>query len=109
MALTTGNIRTPPPVGTIGTYGGVMLYIINAADVQFRHESESRTRDDALLASIRERRAGETAVSAASPAGARQHARPTAGPIGTATRSTRVPWARTGVLDNCSTAVCATG
>ncbi len=36
-----------------------MLSIINAAETQFRHESEIRMREHALLASIRERRAAE--------------------------------------------------
>jgi hypothetical protein len=107
MDLATGNVRTPPTVGTIGTYGGVMLFIINAADVQFRHESAFRSRDDALLASIRERRAGETAVAAAGPAGARQHERRPAGSIAAPRRSTRVTWARTRVIENCPTALCA--
>ena len=34
------NVGTPPYVGTIGTYGGTMLSIINAAEMQFRYESE---------------------------------------------------------------------
>lgn len=37
-----------------------MLSIINAAEIQFRHESEIRMREHALMASIRERRAAES-------------------------------------------------
>ena len=59
------NVGTPSYVGTIGTYGGIMLSIVNAAEMQFRYETESRGREHALLASIRERRAAENALVAA--------------------------------------------
>jgi len=74
-----------------------MLSIINAAEVQFRHDVEVRDRELALLASIRERRAARTPlvpVVAAVP-------RP---PV----RVARAAWPRPiGIKDCTSTAACA--
>ena len=42
-----------------------MLSTITAAETQFRHESESRAREHALLASIRDRRAAEATLASA--------------------------------------------
>jgi hypothetical protein len=84
----------------IGTNGGAMLSIINAAEAQFRHESETRMREHALLASIRERRAAQSAMAAVSQ------------PVIAATsrvpaRAARQAWARPIGIKSCETAVCA--
>ncbi len=82
-----------------------MLSIINAAEAQFRHESETRMREHALLASIRERRAAENTQAKASvaPTGAAALAT-TMRPAG---RATRDAWARPIGIKNCDGAVCA--
>jgi hypothetical protein len=82
-----------------------MLSIINAAEAQFRHESETRMREHALLASIRERRAAEKTQSMAPVALTRAAAfAPTMRP---ALKTTREAWARPIGIKNCETAVCA--
>ena len=80
-------------VDTNGTYGGVMLSIINAAEVQFRHDVEVRDRELALLASIRERRAARSLLVPAAPA-----VRPTPA------RAPRAAWARPIGIKNCTPA-----
>jgi hypothetical protein len=82
-----------------------MLSIINAAESQFRHESETRMREHALLASIRERRAAEKTPAMASVAPTR--ATPIAPTTRPALRATREAWARPIGIKNCETAACA--
>jgi hypothetical protein len=79
-----------------------MLSIINAAEAQFRHDTEARMRDHALLISIGERRAAVDgrARSASAPRAV--------APIAAATRAPRQAWARPIGIKNCDTAVCAT-
>ncbi|MGZ8804526.1 MAG: hypothetical protein ACXWZG_04400 [Microbacterium sp.] len=85
-----------------------MLFIIHAAEAQFRRETESRTREHALLTSMRDRRAGETAFATANTADAPWLAQAAPAPIREAARAGRVTWARPiGVQDG--TTVCATG
>ncbi len=55
------NVGTPAYVLVIGTYGGIMLSTVFAAEVQFRHDSEARARELAILGSIRDRRESLTA------------------------------------------------
>lgn len=79
-----------------------MLSIINAAEAQFRHDTEARMRDHALLISIRERRAavdGRATITSTPRAVA---------PVASATRAPRQAWARPIGVKNCDTAVCAT-
>ena len=82
-----------------------MLSIINAAEAQFRHESETRMREHALLASIRERRAAENPQAMASVAPRRAAA--VAPAMRPAPRGTPAAWARPIGIKNCETAVCA--
>lgn len=82
-----------------------MLSHINAAEAQFRHESEVRMREHAVLASIRERRAARSAslMQAAAP------------PIATAladaprpsSRAARAAWPRPIGIKNGESAACA--
>ena len=78
-----------------------MLSIINAAEAQFRHESETRMREHALLASIRERRAAQTNRVAVAE-------RPRIATSANSLRpATRAAWPRPIGVKNCATAVCA--
>jgi len=82
-----------------------MLSIINAAEAQFRHESETRMREHALLASIRERRAAQhTQAMASVPPTQVVAFAPTVRP---ALRATQESWARPIGIKTCETAVCA--
>ena len=82
-----------------------MLSIINAAEAQFRHESETRMREHAMLASIRERRAAQDTQAMASVAPTQVAAfAPATRP---ALRATREAWARPIGIKSCETAVCA--
>ena len=79
-----------------------MLSIINAAEAQFRHDTDARMRDHALLISISERRAavdGRATIAAAPRAVAT---------IASPTRAPRQAWARPIGIKNCDPAVCAT-
>ncbi|HYI51163.1 MAG TPA: hypothetical protein VEX42_06290 [Microbacterium sp.] len=78
-----------------------MLSHINAAEAQFRHESEMRMREHALLASIRERRAARSAsiMETAAP--------PVAYATRPSTRATRAAWPRPIGIKNCEATVCA--
>ena len=81
-----------------------MLSTINAAETQFRHESEARMREHALLVSIRERRAardGHMRRSVA-PTPSTAHA-----PVPRPAPAARQAWARPIGIKNCETAVCA--
>lgn len=82
-----------------------MLSIVNAAEMQFRYETESRGREHALLASIRERRAAENALVAAdvvpTPIAALEE------PRRVAARTARAAWPRPIGVDTCSTTACA--
>ncbi len=83
-----------------------MLSIVNAAEMQFRYETESRGREHALLASIRERRAAETArVADVVAAPARLATLDEARRV--APRAARASWPRPIGIDTCSTAACA--
>ena len=81
-----------------------MLSIINAAEAQFRHESETRMREHALLVSIRERRAAHDAHTMRSVAPATTTA---FAPVSRPARAARQTWARPIGIKNCETAVCA--
>jgi len=75
-----------------------MLSHINAAEAQFRHESEMRMREHALLASIRERRAARSASTLET----------AALPVASCPRpSPRVAWPRPIGIKNCETTACA--
>jgi hypothetical protein len=50
------NVGAPAYVLTIGTYGGIMLSTVFAAERQFRHEAEIQSREIAILGSIRDHR-----------------------------------------------------
>src|SRR4051812_36725592 len=50
------NVGTPAYVLTIGTYGGIMLATVNAAEALFRHDAGTRAREMAILSSMRDRR-----------------------------------------------------
>jgi hypothetical protein len=82
-----------------------MLSTIYAAEVQFRHESETRMREHALLASIRERRAAENLQATASVASTRVAV--SAPAMRPALRATRKAWARPIGIKTSATAVCA--
>lgn len=86
----------------IGTYGGAMLSIINAAEAQFRHESETRMREHAVLVSIRERRAARSTVSPAAAVVA-----PAVETLRPAARAARAAWPRPIGVKHCEGAVCA--
>ena len=51
-----GNVGAPAYVLSIGTYGGIMLSTVFAAERQFRHEAEIQAREIAILGSIRDHR-----------------------------------------------------
>jgi hypothetical protein len=70
-----------------------MLSIINAAEVQFRHDVEVRNRELALIASIRERRAARALLVPAAPV-----VRPASA------RTARAAWARPIGIKNCTPA-----
>lgn len=86
-----------------------MLFIINAAEVQFRHETASRSRDHALIASIRDRRAAQTALAIANDVDARPLAPDAPAPVREASRTTRVTWARPVEIASGAKTACATG
>jgi hypothetical protein len=50
------NVGTRAYVLTIGTYGGIMLSTVNAAEALFRHDTRTRARELAILGAIRDRR-----------------------------------------------------
>ena len=79
-----------------------MLSIINAAETQFRHESEIRMREHALMASIRERRAAESALAPMGVAPGTATSAPSPRP---ATRAARAP--RPVGINTCTTTACA--
>lgn len=79
-----------------------MLSIVNAAETQFRFESETRTREHALLASIRERRAAETVHPAVSAEPRRSAFSPRP-----AQRGARAEWPRPIGIKNCAETACA--
>ena len=91
----------------IGTYGGAMLSIINAAEAQFRHESETRMREHAVLVSIRERRAAQSTASSIAPRSAPTIETPTIETLRPAARVARAAWPRPIGVKNCEGAVCA--
>ncbi len=93
----------------IGTYGGAMLSIINAAEAQFRHESETRMREHAILVSIRERRAAQSTASSIAPRSTPTLAleTPTVKTLRPATRVARAEWPRPIGVKNCEGTVCA--
>ena len=70
-----------------------MLSIINAAEVQFRHDVEVRDRELALLASIRERRAARSLLVPTAPVVRRAPA-----------RTPRAAWPRPIGIKNCTQA-----
>jgi hypothetical protein len=77
-----------------------MLSLVTAAEHQYRHDTWNRDRDNALLASIRERRLAEAEVVAPL----------TAPVVATPARARRAAWARPiGVhpIGECSTTACA--
>jgi hypothetical protein len=78
-----------------------MLSHINAAEAQFRHESEMRMREHALLASMRERRAARSAAAM------QTAAPPVAYFTRQTTRATRAAWARPIGIKNCEATACA--
>ena len=82
-----------------------MLSIVNAAEMQFRYETESRGREHALLASIRERRIAETAPVADMVAPSRLTTLDEARRV--APRAARASWPRPIGIDTCSTPACA--
>ena len=50
------NVGTPAYVLSIGTYGGIMLSTVNAAEALFRHDTGTRARELMILGAIRDRR-----------------------------------------------------
>lgn len=81
-----------------------MLSIINAAEAQFRHESETRMREHALMASIRERRAAESILA---PVGVAPRVAASAPSPRSVTRAARAAWPRPIGVDTCATTACA--
>ena len=82
-----------------------MLSIINAAEVQFRHDVETRDRELALLASIRERRAASALLT---PAVTPALTPAVAAAPRTSVRAARAAWPRPiGIEDCTTTAACA--
>ena len=55
MSRADGNVGAPAYVLPIGTYGGMMLSTVFAAERQFRHEAGIQAREFAILGSIRDR------------------------------------------------------
>ncbi|HYJ49688.1 MAG TPA: hypothetical protein VEX12_07200 [Microbacterium sp.] len=81
-----------------------MLSTVYSSEMQFRHDADTRERELALLASIRERRAAETAraiVHVATPVAL--HAEPRRA----AARVTRATWPRPIGVKTVSPAACA--
>lgn len=79
-----------------------MLSTINAAEILFRHESESRAREHALLASIRERHHGDATLTTVGTS-----ALSIAPPTRSAARATQLTWPRPIGVERCETAGCA--
>jgi hypothetical protein len=82
-----------------------MLSTIHAAEAQFRYESETRKRELALLASIRERRAAESTQDLA--AAARPPVAISAQSLRPAVRRRAAAWPRPIGIKNCETTACA--
>ena len=81
-----------------------MLSIVNAAEMQFRHEFETRQRELALLGSIRERRAAQDASAGAVTAPSRASAVNAPVTVGSAPRAA---WARPIGMHVSTATVCA--
>ncbi|MET0781649.1 MAG: hypothetical protein ABWZ16_09030 [Microbacterium sp.] len=83
-----------------------MLSTITAAEMLFRHESESRAREHAVLASIQERRGAETSLAAAHIAVAARGATAAEQRLPVA-RATRAVWPRPIGIKDYATTACA--